>query len=105
MCPETEGERRSEKKRLVATFLLATTGFFIGYAPLVVFHTVVASRDVNRNDYHLYSVLKALFELSFNCSLCLNPIVYAFRSEHFQRGFRRLTCREPTASQDEVQPP
>ena len=39
VCPEeTEGERGSERKKLVLTFLLATTGFFIGYAPGILFY-------------------------------------------------------------------
>ena len=45
VCPETEttdGERSSEKKKLVITFLLATVGFLIGYVPCVAFHIVVA---------------------------------------------------------------
>ena len=41
--PEAVGERSSEKKKLVITFILATTGFFIGYAPTAAFYTVFAT--------------------------------------------------------------
>ena len=104
VCPEeTEGERGSEREKLVLTFLLATTGFLIGYAPGILFYTIVASRNVQQEDLLLYSVLRAVLDFLFNCSLCLNPIFYAFRSTHFKEGFKRLLkCQEPT-SQNEIQ--
>ena len=104
LCPEeTEGERGSEREKLVLTFLLATTGFLIGYAPGILFYTIVASRDIQQEDLLLYSVLRAVLDFLFNCSLCLNPIFYAFRSAHFKEGFKRLLkCQEPT-SQNEIQ--
>ena len=104
VCPEeTEGERGSEREKLVLTFLLATTGFLISYAPGILFYTIVASRNVQQEDLLLYSVLRAVLDFLFNCSLCLNPIFYAFRSTHFKEGFRRLLkCQEPT-SQNEIQ--
>ena len=98
-----EGVTGSERKKLVLTFLLATTGFLIGYAPGILFHTIVASRDVQQEDVLLYSVLRAVLEFLFKCSLCLNPIFYAFRSAHFKEGFKRLLkCQKPT-SQNEIQ--
>ena len=45
VCSETVGERSSEKKKLVVTLILVTTGFFIGYAPTAVFYSVFASGD------------------------------------------------------------
>ena len=107
VCPEeTEGERGSERKKLVLTFFLATTGFFIGYAPRILFYTIVASRDIQQEDLLLYSVLRglrAVLDFLFSCSLCLNPILYAFRSAHFKEGFKRLLkCQKPT-SQNEIQ--
>ena len=104
VCPEeTEGERGSEREKLVLTFLLATTGFLIGYAPGVLFYTIVASRDVQLEDFLLYSVLRAVLDLLFYCSLCLNPIFYAFRSAHFKQGFKRLLKCQESTSQNEIQ--
>ena len=104
VCPEeTEGDRGSEREKLVLTFLLATMGFLIGYAPGSLFYIVVASRDIQEEDFLLYSVLGAVLHFLFECSLCLNPIFYSFRSAHFKQGFKRLLkCQEPT-SLNEIQ--
>ena len=107
VCPETEttdGERSSEKKKLVITFLLATLGFLIGYVPCVAFHIVVAFQTNANIDINLYSHLQNAFRLMFSCSLCLNPLVYAFRSAHFREGFKRVltTCWKPTPQDDDV---
>ena len=97
VCSETNEERRSEKKKLVITFILATTGFFVGYTPFVVLYTVVAARDDEQMDLQLYSVISSVFVFVLDCSLCFNPILYAFRSTNFQEGFKRITfCRKPT---------
>ena len=104
VCPEeTEGERGSEREKLVLTFLFATTGFLIGYAPGILFYTIVASRGVQQEDLLLYSVLRAVLDFLFNCSLCLNPIFYAFRSAHFKEGFKRLLKCQESTSQNEIQ--
>ena len=50
VCPETEttdGERRSEKKKLVITLLLATVGFLIGYVPSMVLVVVAFQTNAN----------------------------------------------------------
>ena len=93
VCPENEtadGERSSEKKKLVITFLLATVGFLIGYVPCMAFYTVVAFQTNANIGMSLFSDLENSFQFLFGCSLCLNPLVYAFRSAHFREGFRRV---------------
>ena len=105
--PETEttdGERSSEKKKLVITFLLATLGFLIGYVPGVAFHIVVAFQTNANIDINLYSHLQNAFHFMFSCSLCLNPLIYAFRSAHFREGFKRVltTCWKLTPQDDDI---
>ena len=107
-CQETEttdGERRSEKKKLVITFPLATVGFLIGYVHSMAFYTVVTFQTNANIDINLYSDLENGFQFLFGYSLCLNPLVYAFRSAHFKEGFRRVltTCWKPTPQDDNVQ--
>ena len=106
ICQETEttdGERSSEKKKLVITFLLATVGFLIGYVPSMAFYTVVAFQTNANIGMSLFSDLENVFQFLFGCSLCLNPLVYAFRSAHFREGFRRVltSCWKPTPPQDD----
>ena len=104
--PETDGERNSEKKRLVITQILATTGFIIGYAPGVVFYTVVASEDAKHDEQmnlNLYTDLSSVFTFLFRSSLCFKPILYAFRITNFHEGFKNmLSCREQPP-QNEIQ--
>ena len=103
VCPEANGERSLEKRKLVTTFILATTGFCIGYLPAIVFYTIVASRDYEQMDSKLYSGISYVVTFVFGCSLCFNPILYAFRSTNFKEGFKRIMlCREPTP-QNEIQ--
>ena len=107
VCQETEttdGERSSEKKKLVITFLLATVGFLIGYVPCVAFNIVVAFQTNANININLYSHLQNAFDFLFSCSLCLNPLVYAFRSAHFREGFKRVltTCWKPTPQDDDI---
>ena len=40
--PAIDRETTAEKKKLIITFLLAATGFFVGYAPSEVLHSFVA---------------------------------------------------------------
>ena len=102
VCPKTAGERSSEKKKLVVTFILASIGFFIAYAPLVVFYIVVASKDDEEINVNLYNVISTVVGFVFAGSSCFNPILYAFRSRNFQEGFKRMLCREGTG-QNEIQ--
>ena len=99
VCPETTEERSSEKKKLVITLIVASAAFFIGFTPTLVFYTVVASAgdDDNSGD-NLYYTFSNSVDFVFACSLCFNPILYAFRSTNFKKGFKRIMlCREPTA--------
>ena len=92
----TNEDRGPEKRKLVITFILATLGFVIGYGPIVVFYTVLVSEEDEQIDVKLFSNLWVVFLLNLYCSLCLNPILYAFRSSSFKEGFKRtIFCRGP----------
>ena len=98
VCSEPNGERSSEKKKLVFTFILATVVFLFGYAPSVLFYTVIASKGDEHITFNFYVV----FPFLYYCSLCFNPIIYAFRSRNFQEGFKRIIfCRGPP-TQNEI---
>ena len=102
ICSENDEEGDSEKKKLVLTFLLASLAFLIGYGPSIVLHILVASGDNEQNyDSELYSVLGDVSTFLFELTLCLNPILYAFRSSSYQQEFKRLLiCKKPTPNND-----
>ena len=41
ICAETTSEDNTEKKKLLITFILATSGFLLGYGSLAVFYTMI----------------------------------------------------------------
>ena len=103
ICSENDEEENSEKKKLVLTFLLASLAFLIGYWPHIVgLCILVASEDKEQNyDPELFSVLKTVSRFLLELTLCLNPILYAFRSSSYQQEFKRLLiCKKPTPNND-----
>ena len=102
ICSENDEEGNSEKKKLVLTFLLASLAFLIGYGPAIVLHILVAPGDnVQNYDSELGSVVGAVSTFLFDLTLCLNPILYAFRSSSYQQEFKRLLiCKKPTPNND-----
>ena len=99
---DTDEDRSLEKKKLVVTFILATVGFVIGYGPTVVLVAAMifeGNEPINFKD----SDLSIVFYFMFYCSLCLNPILYAFRSAKFQEGLKRIIFRRKPPTQNDIQ--
>jgi len=89
ICAESTNEDNSEKKKLLITFILATSGFMLGYGPFTVFHTMnFFGKKIDPSS--LFEKLQVIGLSSFLISLCLNPVLYAFRSSSFKEGFRRI---------------
>ena len=87
ICAESTNEDNSEKKKLLITFILATSGFLLGYGPMAVFQTLTFfGKKIDLPPLKVKAVLIFLFEIS----LCLNPVLYAFRSSKFKEGFKRI---------------
>ena len=88
ICAESSNEDNSEKKKLLITFMLATSGFLLGSGPIAVYHTMIL---LGKNiDFSLFKNLNGVFFFLFVISLCLNPVLYAFRSSNFRKGFKRI---------------
>ncbi|XP_068707235.1 neuropeptide FF receptor 2-like [Montipora foliosa] len=100
---DRQEDRASEKKKLVITFMLATAGFLVGYGPSVTFKTLVV---IGATQEIYSSVLSPVIRFTFFCSLCLNPVLYAFRSTNFRQGFKRIIfCRDPQTQNEMLQQP
>ena len=100
---ENTNEDNSEKRKLIVTFILATIGFLIGYGPIVVLNAVCLGMEI---DDELFLKLFDIFILLFDIILCLNPVLYAFRSSNFKEGFKRVLfsrCLRSSAQQNENQ--
>ena len=101
VCRDTDGERRSEKKRLVITFILVTTGFFIGNTPTLASYVTIPSGN-GTTDVRFYGQLTSVADFLFSVSLCFNPFIYASRSTNFKEGFKRVILRRNPQRHDEV---
>ncbi|XP_029183699.2 mu-type opioid receptor-like [Acropora millepora] len=88
ICPESTTEDNSEKKKLLITFILATSGFLFGWGPITVYHTMILLGK--KVDFSLFEKLNGVLSFLFEISLCLNPVLYAFRSSNFRKGFQRI---------------
>ena len=97
MDAEIQDDRTTDKKKLVITFLLATLNFMAGNGPTLVFQSLVHTGDIKRN-----TVAETTLCFFFFCSLCLNPVLYAFCSTNFKQGFKRVIFCCETQSETEV---
>ena len=70
ICAESTNEDNSEKKKLLVTFILATSGFLLGYGPLAGFHTTISfGKKIDPSLFEtLNGVLVFLFSISLYCA-------------------------------------
>ena len=101
MCVCVSNEDNTKKKKLLVTFILVTSGFLLGYGPLAIFHTIMFFGK-KQIDLLLFEKLNAVFLFPFEISLCLNLVLYAFRSSSVKEGFKRifLPCSSQTMEQN-----
>ena len=94
--PETDRETTSEKKKLVITLILATTGLLVGHTPYLLYFWAFKVTRSDRNE-----AFRGVADFFFVCSLSLNPIIYGFRGRKFREGFKRmLFCWKPTTQNE-----
>ena len=84
---ESTNEDHSEKKKLLITFILATSRFLLGYGPFALSYAIFFRKNLGIS---FYRRKKAVLLFLFAISLCLNPVLYAFRSSSFTQGFKRI---------------
>ena len=82
--PETDRETTSEKKKLVITLTLATTGFVVGYTPYLLYFGAFLLTGSDRTEDFL-----DVANFFFVSSLSLNPILFMhFVVENFGKGLK-----------------
>ena len=96
---DRQEDRSCEKKKLVITFMLATAGFLVGYGPIITVYSLVF---IGATQGNYFSVLPPVVDFTFFCSLCLNPVSYAFRSTNFRQGFKRIIFYRLPQTQNEM---
>ena len=104
VCRDTDGERNSEKKKLVITFMLVTVAFFIGFIPTAVSYVIIPSGD-GTTEVTFYAQPTFVADFVFVLSLCFNPFIYAFRSTNFKEGFKSVILRRNLQMHNEVAQP
>ena len=87
ICAESTIEDNSEKKKLLVTFILATSGFLLGYGPFALSYAISFEEE---KEFYFCIRQKAVLLFLLTISLCLNPALYAFRSSNFKEGFKRI---------------
>ena len=100
ICAERTNDENSEKKKLLITFILATSGFLLGSGSIAVYHTMILLGK--KVDFSLFQKLNGVLFCVFVISLCLNPVLYAFRSSNFRKGFQKifLPCSSQTVEEN-----
>ena len=79
--PETDRDTTSEKKKLVITLILATTGFLVGYTPFLWYFWAFKVTGSDRNEDILH-----VADFFFVFSLSLNPMIYGFRGRKSEKA-------------------
>ena len=73
---ESTNEDTSEKKKLLMTFILATSGFPLGYpSHCFPYHEFFRQKD---RSVPIWNTKRGAFFFLFLIRLCLNPVLYAF---------------------------
>ena len=85
VCQEIDTERRAEKRKLVITFIFVTVVFFLGYTLTAVSYAFITTEEETLK-LTFYDQFTSVADFVFVCSLCFNPIIYAFHSTSFRRA-------------------
>ena len=92
----------SEKRKLAVLIIAVTVVFYILFLPFAIFMLHVAFKNHFTKEYrHNETDVKVLKVLSFLiiANSSLNPVLYAFQSENYRKGFRSLFCPKNSVGQ------
>ena len=88
------GREVMRKRNLLShSFWQLLHAFFIGYAPVVVFYTVVAAADDKQIDFKLFFVLYPMVDCFFASSLCFKPIAFRTTDKLSKRFELKMRCK------------
>ena len=94
----------SEKRKLATLIVAVTVAFYVLFLPFGIFMLHVAfgrkhAEGQNESDVDATVAKVLTFLIVTNSSL--NPVLYAFQSENYRKGFRNLFCPSNSVSPQE----
>ena len=92
----------SEKRKLAVLIIAVTVVFYILFLPFAIFMLHVAftnrlAKEYTENESNVEVLNVLSFLIVANSSL--NPVLYAFQSENYRKGFRGLFCPKNSVGQ------
>ncbi|XP_077299242.1 allatostatin-A receptor-like [Arctopsyche grandis] len=86
-------ESRKGKRRVTRMVLVVVAAFAVCWLPI---HVILVLKSLGKYEITQATVAAqiAAHVLAYTSS-CVNPLLYAFLSEHFRRAFRRACCGPP----------
>ena len=84
-------KRQQEKKRIVRMLIVIVILFALSWFPFFTYHVYTLFHHHSPHDTR-YLIAQAFFELSGYSNCCVNPIIYCFMNDSFQKHFLDTVC-------------
>ncbi|XP_071788513.1 galanin receptor 2b-like [Asterias amurensis] len=78
------------KRNVIITLLIAGCMFFICWTPMQTLRVFITIGAVSSSSSELVTILGQAFLGLIMCNMCVNPVVYCFKYEHFRTQLKQL---------------
>ncbi|XP_033624577.1 C-X-C chemokine receptor type 5-like [Asterias rubens] len=78
------------KRNVIITLLIAGFMFFICWTPMQTLRVFITIGAVSSSSSSLVTLLGQVFMGLIMCNMCVNPVVYCFKYEHFRTQLKQL---------------
>ncbi|XP_033624576.1 neuropeptide FF receptor 2-like [Asterias rubens] len=78
------------KRNVIMTLLIAGCMFFICWTPMQAFRVFIAIGAFSSSSGALVILIGQAFMSMIMCNMCVNPVVYCFKYEHFRTQLKQL---------------
>ena len=78
------------KRNVIITLLIAGFMFFICWTPMQTLRVFITIGAVSSSSSSLVTLLGQAFMGLIMCNMCVNPVVYCFKYEHFRTQLKQL---------------